>query len=118
MKYSAVFKALSDDTRLRILNLLLSAKGSLCVCEIVDALSLPQYLISRHLLILKNASLIQSKKNGRWVYYSLNAQKSLFKQDFFAVIKKHLKSQIFRTDLKNLEARLIKRRDDKCGSVM
>ena len=118
MKYSAVFKALSDDTRLRILNLLLSAKGSLCVCEIVDALGLPQYLISRHLVILKNAGLIQSKKKGRWVHYSLNAQKSLFKQDFFAVIKKHLNSPVFRTDLKNLEARLLKRRDDKCGSLM
>lgn len=63
-------KALSDDTRLKIV--LLLASGNKCVCEIFGQLRLPQNLISHHLGILRESKIINSEKKGRWVYYSLN----------------------------------------------
>ena len=65
-----VFKALSDETRLRILRLLKDRE--LCVCDIADTLSMTQPNISFHLGMLKEAGLIQDRKNGRWIHYSLN----------------------------------------------
>jgi ArsR family transcriptional regulator len=68
-QYTQIFKTLSDPTRLRILRLLLDAGTELCVCELVDSLEEPQYNISKHVSALKAAGLLQSRKEGRWVYY-------------------------------------------------
>lgn len=67
---SEIFKALSDPTRLKILYLL--SKGELCVCEIIMALDKPQSTISHHLNVLKNSGLIQGRKEGVWIHYSLS----------------------------------------------
>lgn len=64
-----VFKALSDETRLRILRLL--SERELCVCDIADTLEMTQPNISFHLGILKESGLIKDRKNGRWSHYSL-----------------------------------------------
>jgi len=64
-----VFKALADSTRVRILGLL--AKGELCVCHIHESLRLPQSLVSRHLAYLRRSGLVQTRKEGLWVYYRL-----------------------------------------------
>jgi ArsR family transcriptional regulator, arsenate/arsenite/antimonite-responsive transcriptional repressor len=70
MKTSAhIFKALSDETRLRILCLLLEEE--LCVCNIMDVLQLPQSTASRHLAYLKNAGLVEDRRCGVWMYYSI-----------------------------------------------
>ena len=66
---AGMFKALGDDTRLRIVRLL--AGRPLCVCQIVDALAEPQYKISRHLAILKHAGLVVDRRIGTWMHYSL-----------------------------------------------
>jgi len=68
-KYSQIFKTLADSTRLRVLRLLLDARRELCVCELVDSLEEPQYNISKHVNALKSAGLLESRKDGRWVYY-------------------------------------------------
>ena len=65
----AIFKACADLTRLRILFLL--AARELCVCELVEVLSAPQGRISRHLAVLKNAGLVDDRREGTWIYYSL-----------------------------------------------
>ena len=65
-----VFKALSDETRLRILSLLL--EGEMCVCEIEDCLGLTQSNASRHLNALKSAGILSSSKQAQWTYYGLN----------------------------------------------
>ena len=65
-----IFKALSDETRLRILKLL--EHGELCVCDIVAALGMIQPKVSFHLAVMKDAGLIKDRKQGRWMYYSLN----------------------------------------------
>ena len=65
-----VFKALSDETRLRILKLL--EHGELCVCDIVAALDTIQPKVSFHLATLKEAGLIKDRKQGKWIHYSLD----------------------------------------------
>lgn len=62
-------KALGDPSRLRIVRLLL--EQSLCVCEIVETLGLPQYAVSRHLGVLRQAGLVQGWREGTWMHYRL-----------------------------------------------
>jgi len=70
MKTTArMFKALSDETRLRILCLLLD--GELCVCDIMAVLQLPQSTVSRHLAYLKNTGWVNDRRCGVWMYYSI-----------------------------------------------
>jgi DNA-binding transcriptional ArsR family regulator len=71
-KLDEVFKALGDETRIRIVRLL--AKRSLCVCQIVDALGEPQYKVSRHLGILKRAGILVDRREGTWMHYSLHPE--------------------------------------------
>jgi ArsR family transcriptional regulator, arsenate/arsenite/antimonite-responsive transcriptional repressor len=65
----ALFKALSDETRFKIV-VLLDGK-ELCVCQIESALGLSQVKVSRHLTILRYAGLVKGRRQGPWVYYSL-----------------------------------------------
>ncbi|MBA4348949.1 MAG: ArsR family transcriptional regulator [Thermodesulfovibrio sp.] len=65
-----IFKALSDETRLRILKLL--ENGELCVCDIFSALDMIQPKVSFHLSVLKETKLIKDRKEGRWVHYSID----------------------------------------------
>ena len=65
----SLFRAFSDRTRLRILNLLLG--GELCVCDLVKALRVPQPRASRHLAYLRKAGLVLARKQGYWSYYRL-----------------------------------------------
>ncbi len=69
-----IFKAFSDETRLRILFLL--AIRELCVCELVAVLDMPQGKISRHLALLKYADIVTDRRDGTWVYYSLRPGES------------------------------------------
>jgi DNA-binding transcriptional ArsR family regulator len=62
-------KAAADGTRLRILKML--EPGSLCVCQIVEALELSQSTVSKHLSILEAAGLVESERRGRWTHYRL-----------------------------------------------
>jgi ArsR family transcriptional regulator, arsenate/arsenite/antimonite-responsive transcriptional repressor len=64
-----LFKALADDTRLRILGLLQA--GEICVCDIHGTLGLPQPTVSRHLAYLRKTGLVQGRRDGLWVHYSL-----------------------------------------------
>ena len=67
---AALFHALSDEKRLRILSLLRA--GERCVCELTDALDLPQSLLSFHLKTLREAGLVADRREGRWVYYAIS----------------------------------------------
>jgi len=69
-----LFKAFSDETRLRILRLLL--KRELCICELMEVLQLPQSNVSRHMAYLKNAGLVDDRREAVWVYYSLTEPKN------------------------------------------
>ena len=65
----ALFKALADPTRLRILGLL--AGGEICVCNIHECLDIPQPTASRHLAYLRRKGLVRTRKDGLWVHYAL-----------------------------------------------
>ncbi len=70
MDFIEIFKALGDENRIRILNLLM--REELCVCEIETMLGMTQSNASRHLNKLKNAGIITSDKKSQWVYYGIN----------------------------------------------
>ncbi|MGB9736113.1 MAG: ArsR/SmtB family transcription factor [bacterium] len=67
-------KALSDETRVRILNLLMH--NELCVCQLMDILGMGQSTVSKHLGILKNAGLIEVEKRGTWSFYRLSRDRT------------------------------------------
>jgi len=68
-RYTTVFKALSDLTRLKIIWLLLSIDSKISVSEIIDVLEESPYNVSKHLRVLKNAGIIYEKKEGKWSFY-------------------------------------------------
>ncbi|HZD85076.1 MAG TPA: metalloregulator ArsR/SmtB family transcription factor [Gemmatimonadaceae bacterium] len=67
-----LFHALSDETRLEIIELL--RKGERCVCELTDTLDAAQSRLSFHLRVLKDAGIVRDRKDGRWVYYELDPE--------------------------------------------
>src|SRR5918994_1516846 len=69
-----VYKALADETRLRILALL--KDGEVCVCHIHGGLRMPQPTVSRHLAYLRKAGLVEARRQGVWMYYRLAAPRS------------------------------------------
>jgi ArsR family transcriptional regulator, arsenate/arsenite/antimonite-responsive transcriptional repressor len=66
-EFMTVAKALADETRVRIL--LALGGGELCVCQIVELFGLAPSTISKHMSILKHARLVESRKEGRWMFY-------------------------------------------------
>jgi len=98
------FKSLSDPTRLRILVLLL--RRELCVCELTAALEMEQSRISHQLRVLRNAELVEDRREGKWIIYRISKDKEkdlkfIFKHLFDDEI---LDSEEFATDYKKLEA--------------
>lgn len=68
-KLGQMFKAMSDETRLRILNLL--SQQELCVCDLVDILEELQTKVSRHLAYLKHTGWVVDRRESQWVFYAL-----------------------------------------------
>lgn len=66
-RLEALFKALADTTRLRILALL--GQNEVCVCHIHDSLGLPQPTVSRHLAYLRRSGLVEVRRDGVWMHY-------------------------------------------------
>lgn len=76
-KILEVFQALSDTHRFRIVTLMLLSETEVCLCDLSDTMDEPEYKLSRHLKVLKNAGLITSFRFGKWIYHSLVKDKSL-----------------------------------------
>ncbi len=72
---AAVSRALGDETRLRILNILVE-RGETCVCELMETLGTTQSNVSFHLTVLKNAHFITDKKIGKWMFYRIDPESS------------------------------------------
>jgi ArsR family transcriptional regulator len=83
---TGIFKALSDETRLRILKLL--DRDELCVCDIFTALDMSQPKVSFHLNVLKEAGLIRDRKHGRWIHYGLDDSDMFRRFLLFSVLEK------------------------------
>lgn len=84
-----LFKALADETRLRILSLLLF-EGEICVCDIIAALKLPQSTVSRHLAYLRKTGWVSDRRCGIWMYYSLDCKKTVSHQGLVDFLRHHL----------------------------
>ncbi len=65
-----LFKALSDPTRLRLV-VLLAMHGEVCVCAMAEALDEPDFKISRHLRVLRSSRIVETRRDGTWMYYRL-----------------------------------------------
>lgn len=105
-----VLKSLSDETRLRILNLLYERE--LCVCDIMDTLQISQAKASRHLIYLKNAGLVKDRKSAQWAYYSMCKDERL--QFIDSLVYDNLRNMaLYQTDIKNLNEWL-KQKDVRC----
>jgi ArsR family transcriptional regulator, arsenate/arsenite/antimonite-responsive transcriptional repressor len=73
-EFMAVAKALADENRVRVLMFL--RNGELCLCQIVEMLGLAPSTVSKHLAVLYQAGLVESRKEGRWIYYCLPASEA------------------------------------------
>jgi DNA-binding transcriptional ArsR family regulator len=85
-KESVFFKALADETRLRIIKLLMLRE--MCVCEIMVALNLTQPTASHHLGILEKESIIEKRKEGRWVFYAISNSETIEGLNRLGLLKK------------------------------
>lgn len=95
-----ILKALSDETRLRIINLLYEKE--LCVCDVVETLKITQTKASRHLAYLKNAGLVTDRKQAQWVYYStIIGEDTRFMNNL--VLDNLRKTDLYKMDLDNLK---------------
>jgi ArsR family transcriptional regulator len=73
-KRADLFKALADENRLRILRML--QEGERCACELLDELQIGQSTLSHHMKILCDSGLVEDRKQGRWIYYSISEEKA------------------------------------------
>jgi ArsR family transcriptional regulator len=76
------FHALSEPLRIRVLELL--QERELCVCDLCDVLGVSQSKLSFHLKNLKEAGLVSSRQEGRWIYYSINIQQFLVLEEYLS----------------------------------
>jgi ArsR family transcriptional regulator len=96
-----IFKALSDETRLKMLKIF--GKGEICVCDLVSVLNMSQPKISFHLNVLKGAGLISDRKQGKWVHYRIN-DADMFRRFIVLSVMEKIPDQAVKKDL----ARLVK----------
>src|SRR3989442_53851 len=81
------FHSLADETRLRIIDRL--TQGEQCVCDLTDMLETGQSRLSFHLKTLKDAGVLTDRRQGRWVYYSLNPDVLEEVEGFLSSLKVH-----------------------------
>jgi ArsR family transcriptional regulator, arsenate/arsenite/antimonite-responsive transcriptional repressor len=71
---AAIFKALADPARVKIVNRLARSDGAVCACEFTPALGLTQATVSHHLKKLTDAGLLEREQRGKWAFFSLNPE--------------------------------------------
>lgn len=114
IKEVELYKAIGEETRLRILRILIKADIAVCACELIDILQKPQYTISKCLGVLVKAGLIEEQRDGRMMFYKLNNNE--FNKKIFDTVKliKCGSNPAFKNDFNRLVKRLSLRVDGKC----
>jgi ArsR family transcriptional regulator len=115
MDAAELFRALGDEERLRILNLLLRRHGEACVCELVDALRIPQYQVSRQLAVLRGVGLVSGEKRGTWVYYRIAPELPHFHRRVLESVAAELQNDAALEDRERFAARLRLREAGVCS---
>ena len=95
-----IFKALSEETRLKMLKIM--GKGEICVCDLVSVLNVSQPKISFHLNVLKEAGLIKDRKQGKWVHYSIN-DSDMFKRFLMLSVLERISDETMKENLSKLK---------------
>lgn len=96
-----LFRALGDETRLRIVALL--THGELCVCHFQEALGLSQPNVSRHLGILRAAGVVETRRDGNWIHYRLARQEDPdCRRHLQLLVRSFTEGPVSRNDLKRL----------------
>jgi ArsR family transcriptional regulator len=103
-----LFKALSDETRLRIIHLLLY--GELCICDLMEVLELPQSKVSRHMAYLKHSGLVNDRREAVWIYYSLKEpQSKVYESQMICIRDCFEEHEAFKRDLQRLKSLEVKK---------
>jgi ArsR family transcriptional regulator len=108
----AIARALSDPTRIRVMAAL--RNGELCVCELVDALDISQSSLSSHLQICREVGVVTTRKESRWIYYSLSARYAPLIETIFSELQTLGRDEQLRRDARRLKKRLQMREGDRC----
>ncbi|WP_041720709.1 ArsR/SmtB family transcription factor [Pseudodesulfovibrio piezophilus] len=107
-------KGLSDPTRLRLLALL--DCGELCICDLMEALSLPQSKVSRHMSFLKKSGWVTSHRKGKWVYYTLADPDDQLQVAILTTLREYLPNlAVGAEDHERLKQYLKIKNADSCG---
>lgn len=102
-------RALSDDTRWRIVRLVM--ERALCVCELADILDMPQSSVSSHVQIIRKAGLLESETCGKWTYFRImGAHLPLL----HALLRRFPDSEAHISDMKNAAERMANRKSSCC----
>ena len=115
LAFMNITKALADENRVRAL---LALQGrELCVCQIIELLGLAPSTVSKHMSILRQARLVQARKEGRWMYYRLPGKSAPAPvRDAIAWVKKSLaRNNRIRMDADRLKEILAVDRETLCG---
>ena len=106
-------KALADPTRIRILIAL--QQGELCVCELADAMEMAQPNLSTHLQVIRQAALVTTRKDGKWVYYGLEPAQAPLVETLLACYQETLQTdKRLRRDAARLAQRIELREQGRC----
>jgi len=88
--------------------------GELCVCELVDALDISQSSLSSHLQICREVGVVTTRKESRWIYYSLSARYEPLIETIFSELQTLGRDEQLRRDARRLKKRLQMREGDRC----
>jgi ArsR family transcriptional regulator len=105
----AFFRALADETRWRIVRLVMDR--ALCVCELADILEMPQSSVSSHVQIIRKAGLLESETCGKWTYFRISRGHLVMLR---ALLKQFPADPYFAADAERAEARLARRAESCC----
>lgn len=109
-----VFQALAEPYRLRIVQLMLKAQSEVCLCELSESLLEPEYKISRHLKVLKSKGLIESARDGKWIYHSLIGNQAYLKTLLKAVEQFPVRDRVAVQDFARFTKRAKLREQGRC----
>jgi ArsR family transcriptional regulator, arsenate/arsenite/antimonite-responsive transcriptional repressor len=108
----AIARTLGDPTRIRIIAAL--RNGELCVCELVDALGISQSSLSSHLQICRQSGVVTTRKESRWIYYSLATRYGQLIERIISELRTVGNDEQLRQDARRLKKRLQMREGGRC----
>ena len=114
VKAQDLFQSLADFTRVRIVYLLAKTNEEACLCELSDALEEPEYKLSRHVKILRQAGLLSATKEGRWIYHRLVKDQPHLKQLYQVVLSLPDPDDSLLKDLRKFKKRMPLRENGRC----